>query len=121
MAADPDVIDALADALMAAGEALHERARSLRVAADAPGDNEFDVVAEARRLHGALGPRQAEVLALLQEAGPAGTNTGVLSKRMGYTQPNVHLTLKELVRRGLVIKDGTTRPHNYRLAPRLAS
>jgi DNA-binding MarR family transcriptional regulator len=118
MSADPDALDVLAEVLATASDALRKHAQSLRSTIREATEH-VDVVAVARRLHGSLGPRQAEVLALLQEAGPVGTNTGVLSRRMGYTQPNVHLTLKELVRRGLVEKDASARPHNYRLSPRL--
>ena len=44
---------------------------------------------------------------------------GVVSRAIGYEQPNVYLTLAALARHGLVVKDETTAPHTYRLGPEL--
>ncbi len=106
-------LDALAEAFEAAASVLRRRA-----ALTETGTQERPLsgaVARARAVHPLLGPRQAEVLQLLEEAGPSGTNTGVLSRRMDYDQPNVYLTLRGLITLGFVERDHQTTPHTYRL------
>lgn len=111
---------ALADALDAASASLRQ---SLALhAADGgaePGSPAGSAVDRAKALHPQLGPRQAEVLTLLEKAGNDGTTTGAISRAIGYDQPNVYLTLRGLMTLNFVEKDATTSPHTYRLTPLL--
>jgi hypothetical protein len=77
------------------------------------------VVSAARRLHVSVGPRQLEALRLIAASHPAGLGTGNLMKRMQIDQPNVYLTLKSLVERGFLRKDGSKSPHQYFLSDKL--
>lgn len=106
-------LEAMAEALEAAASALRRRAAMADAPEEQPRVN--GVVARARAAHPLLGPRQAEILQLLEEAGREGTNTGVLSRRMAYEQPNVYLTLRGLITLGFVERDEATSPHRYRL------
>lgn len=118
------LLDALADALAAASAVLRQHAAKLSPAAgDAPADSNSPraVVERARIMHAALGVRQAQVIELLAEVYPGSTDTGKLSRQMDYDQPNVHLTLRGLINQGLVEKDPTLRPHQYKLATALFS
>jgi hypothetical protein len=111
---DAAVLDAMADALEAASRVLRQRLALI----EPPGAKEQireGVVARARAMHERLGRRQAEILEVLEEAGIAGTNTGVISRKIGQDQANVYLTLRGLVRLGFVKKDETTDPHTYHL------
>lgn len=112
------VLDAVADAWTAASDVLRQRAALLRELTAPPMDETTDAgaVAKARAIHDQLGQRQAQILAVLEEFGEAGTNTGVISRRIGYDQPNVYITLRVLAGLGFVEKDETTNPHTYRLA-----
>lgn len=105
--------DAMAEALEAAAAVFRRYSALAGDATPAAGTN--GVVRSARAVHPLLGPRQAEILELLKEAGRDGTNTGVLSRAMEYEQPNVYLTLRGLIGLGFVDKDETTSPHTYRL------
>lgn len=105
------MFDAMAEALEAAAAVL--RRHSALADIESPTEGADGVVSRARAVHPLLGPRQAEVLGLLEEAGREGTNTGVLSRAMEYDQPNVYLTLRGLIALGFVEKDETTRPHTY--------
>jgi hypothetical protein len=105
--------DAMAEALEAAAAVF--RRHSALADADSSTVGAGNVVSRARAVHPLLGPRQAEILGLLEEAGRKGTNTGVLSRAMEYDQPNVYLTLRGLIGLGFVEKDETTSPHTYRL------
>jgi DNA-binding MarR family transcriptional regulator len=110
------LLNVMADALDAASRVLRQR---LALIETTPGNNgkvPESAVARARAMHERLGGRQAEILEVLEEAGGAGTNTGVISRRIGQDQANVYLTLQALVRLGFVEKDDTTDPHTYRLA-----
>ncbi|MEU7527136.1 helix-turn-helix domain-containing protein [Saccharothrix sp. NPDC042600] len=111
------LLNALADALAAASSVLrqHADAPSPRQATTG-GSREPGAVDRARVVHPLLGPRQAEIIGLLEQAHPDGAGTGDLSRRMGYDEPNVHLALQALTGQGLVEKDVTTRPHRYRLS-----
>jgi hypothetical protein len=109
---DP-MLDAMAEALEAAAAVL--RRRSALADVESPTVAAAGVVSRARAVHPLLGPRQAEILGLLEESGRGGTNTGVLSRAMEYDQPNVYLTLRGLIGLGFVEKDETTSPHTYRL------
>lgn len=72
----------------------------------------------ARERHPLLGHRQKEVLTLLHEVYPDGHDTGYMMRTMNYLQPDVYLTVNKLVDKfGLVEKDATVSPHQYRLAP----
>lgn len=112
---DAAVLDAMADALDAASRVLRQR-RALIEPPDAKEQIREGAVARARAVHERLGRRQAEILEVLEEAGSAGTNTGVISKKIDQDQANVYLTLRGLVRLGFVKKDETTDPHTYYLA-----
>lgn len=110
------ILVAIADALDAASHVLRQRAAVLSVGVQEPEDaGPTDIVSLARAIHPQLGPRQAQLLDLLAQAGPDGTDTGSLSREMGYDQPNVYLTLQQMMPLGFVEKDETTRPHTYRL------
>lgn len=111
-----EVLEALADAFGAAEQVI--RKRIARVAVDRPVANVSEVLQAVRAEHPLLGPRQAQIVELLSEAGDDGMNTGGLSKRMQYDQPNVYLTLQVLREEGFVEKDETVSPHIYRLAVR---
>lgn len=65
-----------------------------------------------------LGPRQRQILKVLLEAGEEGKTSGEIANAIDYDQPNVWLTLKALVDRGLVVKWDDRRPHRYQLADR---
>jgi DNA-binding transcriptional ArsR family regulator len=111
---------ALADALEAASAVLRERALEAvqPVAATALEANAVD---RARSQHPALGPRQAEIISVLELYAPGGTNMGVISRAIEYSQSNVHLTLMGLINLGMVVRDEDVRPHVYRLTDRVAS
>jgi IclR helix-turn-helix domain len=109
------ILDAMADALEAASRVLRQRLALVETGPGTRGRAREGVVARARAMHERLGRRQAEILEVLEEAGSAGTNTGVISRKIGQDQANVYLTLRSLVRLGFVEKDGTTDPHTYRL------
>ncbi len=66
-------------------------------------------------MHPHLGKRQAEVIEVLEGARRAGTNTGSISRTIGYDQPNVYLTLRGLATLAFVEKDERTSPDTYRL------
>jgi hypothetical protein len=76
-------------------------------------------VERAQSLHPHLGKRQIEALSLVEEIGSGGAETGTLSRRMNYDQPNVYLTLQGLVKRGLIEKDASQHAHRYYLSPLL--
>ena len=113
---EAEVLDALAGALDAASASLRQR---LALLAAPPQRPPRDAVSKARAIHGGLGPRQGQILNELEKAGEAGTNTGVISRAIGYSQPNVHLTLAGLMRLGFVEKDSSAKPQLYSLAPKL--
>jgi hypothetical protein len=114
------LLNVMADALDAASRVLRQRLALVETAPSNNGKVPEGAVARARAMHERLGGRQAEILEVLEEAGGAGTNTGVISRRIGQDQANVYLTLRALVRLGFVEKDDTTDPHTYRLAALLA-
>lgn len=115
------VLEALADALDAASGALRQHLALLGppAAPGADGQAPQGAIAKARAIHERLGSRQAQILEVLEGAGDAGTNTGVISRSIGQDQPNVYLTLQALAGLGFVEKDETTDPHTYRLTPLL--
>jgi DNA-binding IclR family transcriptional regulator len=55
----------------------------------------------------------------LEQAGSEGTGTGAIVRAISYDQPDVYLTLKGLQALDFAEKDASTRPHTYRLGPRL--
>lgn len=77
-------------------------------------------VEAARRLHPDLGPRQAEIIELLERTGAEGTTHGAIAKELGRELPNTHTNLQVLVQRGLLERDDSLSPIRYRLAPRIA-
>lgn len=93
------------------GDISNEAASNARI-------NLAGMLERARERHPLLGHRQSEVLTLLHEVYPAGHDTGYLMRAMNYLQPDVYLTVNKLVDKfGLVEKDATVSPHQYRLAP----
>jgi len=115
---DHDILEALAEAAEAAARAL--RSRIALLDADNPDQSEsHGALAKARALHRQLGERQAEIIELLEAAEPTGTDTGTLHRTLGIDQPNVYLTLKNLIRFDFAEKDETTKPHTYRLGAAL--
>lgn len=134
-----EMLNALADALVAAADVLRKRAAAIaepprkqakggvprhiqirRAAAlrESQSEQLLAVLETVRREHPSVGERQVELMSLLTEAGDEGATTGDLSRRMEYDQANVYLTARQLARRGFVEKDNTARPHRYRLAER---
>jgi phosphoribosylaminoimidazole-succinocarboxamide synthase len=111
------ILEALADGLDAMATTIRQRAALLSAGSRSTAATPAGAVDRARAMHPMLGKRQAEVIALLEEAGPDGTNAGAISKAMGYDQPNVYLALQALSDLDFVQKDPTTSPHTYRLAP----
>lgn len=109
------VLLALADALEAASRVLRQQAEAGE-AQPAQTHLPQGAVARARAIHPSLGPRQTQIIATLEQYGRAGTNTGVISRAIRYSQSNVHLTLKYLMRDGLVERDSQARPHTYWLS-----
>lgn len=118
MSGTTDCLDALADALEAAGRVLRARATDVRSSEIDPSRAQGNrpIVDRVRSRHQQLGPRQAQAIEVLAEAGVAGTTTGVIARRISYDQPNVYLTLQALIQRGIVERDVTTNPHTYRLS-----
>lgn len=110
------LLEALAEAFDAASGALRQRAALLMPSPSRQLDpREATPVDKARALHEQLGHRQAQVLQVLADAEDTGTNTGAISRTIGYDQPNVYITLRVLAGLGFVEKDETTDPHTYRL------
>ena len=99
------IFTTLAEALEAAAQVLRDQAGSATGPASDATPADF----------AQLGFRQRQILGVLAEH-PDGTNTGVISRAIRYSQPNVHLTLKSLIDRGLVEKFASERPHRYKLA-----
>jgi N-methylhydantoinase B/oxoprolinase/acetone carboxylase alpha subunit len=112
------IVSALADALEAAAASLRRRAALLPPDMRS-GPQAGSAEERARMIHPMLGPRQAEVIRELEEYEPKGTSTGAIARGLGYDQANTHLTLQALMERGLVERDTSVHPHNYRLAPPL--
>ncbi len=77
------------------------------------------VVRAARAIHSTMGARQEEILRHIASAHPDGVGTGYLSKTMNYDQPNVYLTLKAMIRQGLIVRDEKASPHRYGLSEKL--
>jgi DNA-binding IclR family transcriptional regulator len=67
----------------------------------------------------ALGPRQRQVLVVLEEAGKAGTSMGEIARRDGVENSTVHIALTALRQYGIVEKDTFASPYRYRLSRRL--
>jgi hypothetical protein len=70
-------------------------------------------------IHPSMGPRQRELITLVEGIGARGADTGELSRASGMSQPNVHLTLKGMMTRGLIRKDESQRPQRYYLGAAL--
>src|SRR5205823_5008630 len=115
------LLEALADAFDAASVVLRERLAILNRASSSQSSaaSSLSAVERAQAIHPQLGPRQAQVLQQVEDAGASGATAGAISRAIGYDEPNVHLTLQGLANRGFVEKDESARPHRYRLAPRL--
>lgn len=119
-------LSALFEDLADATEAM---AKTLRqIAAEIDGD-EVPAASEAApagsaleralQLHPMMGARQRELIPLVEREGKRGADTGVLSRTMGYDQPNVYLTLQGLIRRNFIVKDTSSHPHRYFIGPAL--
>jgi len=109
------LLNALADAHAAAAATLRQHASA--IGTPASDSQPLTAVQRARIMNPQLGPRQAEIIELLEEKYPEGTDTGYLWRTTGQDQPNVYLTVNGLRAQGIVEKDATTRPHTYRLRP----
>jgi hypothetical protein len=121
---DPEVaiLETFADALDAASASIRHSASRMaaRLSPDPDMPSGDGMVARARALHPALGPRQAQAIKELEDAWPDSRTTGLLAASMAYDQPNVYLTLKTLISLGFADKDASASPHLYRLGPRLS-
>lgn len=112
---DAQLLEALAEAFDAASLSLRQRAAVMTADSQPRTTRPQNAIERARAVHPMLGKRQTEVIAELESAGTAGTSTGVISRSIGYDQPNVYLTLRGLMSLGFVEKDESTNPHTYRL------
>lgn len=112
-------LNTCADALDAASAVFRRRAVALSqdVGAAAPTTTPEEAVIRARALHPALGPTQAVLVEHMAALYPEWANMGVLARNMNRDQPNVHLTLKALIPKGIVEKDAEASPQLYRLSP----
>jgi hypothetical protein len=125
---DEDAVRTMIHALESASDSIREAAKVIRGTLE---DGALDggeraelnasAVLRAKAIHPGLGPRQAEILEELEIAGADGTTTGVIFRKIGYPQPDVYLTLRGLVTRGLAEKDESASPQRYRLAGALRS
>jgi len=120
---DEEAVRAMIGALESASDSIRDAAKVLRgtlengsLGGRERAEESANVVHRAREIHPALGPRQAEILKELEIAGADGTTTGLIFRKIGYSQPDVYLTLRGLVTRGLAEKDESTSPQRYRLA-----
>jgi hypothetical protein len=110
------MLEALAEALEASAAALRRRLALVEAGESAEFAREdLGAVARARAFHEQLGHRQAQILEVLEQAGPGGTDTGKIARAIDYDQTNVYITLRVLCGLGFAEKDETTRPHTYRL------
>src|SRR5262249_22113759 len=113
------LLAAIAEAHEAAAATLRHRVAAL---SPAPADGHpLTAVQRARIMNPQLGPRQAEIIEILEDKYPEGTDTGYLWRTTGQDQPNVYLTVNGLRQQGIVEKDATTRPHQYRLSSEFMS
>lgn len=110
-----NLLEASAEAHEAAAQAFRRRIALLNTSPPRESED-LTAVDLARAIHPTLGPRQAQLVELLGEAGPSGSDTGTLSRSLEYDQPNVYLTLAKLAKLGIVEKDESTKPHTYRLS-----
>lgn len=123
---DEDVIPEMISALEDAEKLINKVASLLkRISAAESLDKELSqpksAIRRAKVLHPELGPRQTQIIQLLETSGSDGAPTGVIAKAIGYPQPDVYLTLRGLVARGFVEKDESTSPQRYRLTKSLTS
>ena len=77
------------------------------------------MVDRARRIHPALSPRQADILSELVAAGTEGTTPGAIARALNHDQANMDIMLSGLANQGLVDRDASVYPHNYRLSAAL--
>jgi DNA-binding MarR family transcriptional regulator len=73
----------------------------------------------ARRIHRTLGERQEQMLPLLAEAGEHGATSGDIARALDYDHANATITLKAMVKAGLLLKDESAVPYRFRLVPEL--
>jgi hypothetical protein len=119
VADDALVLDAIAEALEAAAAVLRRHAAAPEPAATVAEPGAASAAERARLAHPMLGFRQIEIIRLLEAAGTKGTTTGAISSTLRYDQPNVYLTLKNLIVLGFAEKDSKASPHRYFLGPAL--
>lgn len=114
------ILESIADALEAASASIRRNlaldATRTLTAQPAFGAGAVD---RARGVHASLGPRQAQILEALEEAGLPGASVGSLANTLEYDEPNTYLTLQALVKLGFVEKDHYVSPHIYRLSAQL--
>lgn len=119
----PQLFEDLADTVEAMARTLREIAAEIgadEVDEDPlPAPKPGSALERALALHPMMGRRQRELIPLVEREGKRGADTGVLSRTMGYDQPNVYLTLQNLIRRGFIEKDTSQHPHRYFIGPAL--
>ncbi len=89
---------------------------------DAPEAQEPGSLTErARKIHSKLGERQEQMLPLLASAGEEGMSSGDIARALDYDHPNATVTLNQMVKAHLLLKDESATPYMFRLVPELLS
>ncbi len=112
------ILNALAEAAEAAAAVLRRHAAQARPLwpAEGPAGTVLD---RARQIHPALSPRQADILSELVAAGSEGRTPGAIARALNHDQANMDIMLGGLANQGLVNRDASVDPHNYRLSAAL--
>jgi hypothetical protein len=113
-----EMLEAMAEALEEAAAVLRRRASALHPGV--PDARPTGTLAErARRMHRTLGLRQEQMLPLLAEAGELGATSGDIARKLGYDHANASITLRAMVKAGLLLRDESAVPYRFRLVPEL--
>jgi FixJ family two-component response regulator len=116
----PETLEAIAEALEAAAAVLRRHAAAGHQ--DAPQAQRTRTLTErARQIHPRLGERQEQMLPLLAAAGEQGMSSGDIARALDYDHPNATITLNQMVKARLLLKDGSSTPYLFRLVPELLS
>lgn len=113
-----ELLEAMADAFEASAAVLRRRAVAWHPGvpeAQPPGT----LVEQARQIHRLLGGRQEQMLPLLAAAGEHGATSGDIARALEYDHANAMITLNQMVKAGLLLKDESEVPYRFRLVPEL--
>lgn len=113
-----DMLEAMADALEAGAAVLRRRAVAWRPGASEAPDT-GTLAERARQIHRQLGERQEQMLPLLATAGEHGATSGDIARALRYDHANATITLNQMVKAGLLLKDESKVPYRFRLVPEL--